>query len=100
MTSTLKENDKIFNTYKQYKELIHKDAKENGNFVYGTDQLAAQLTVAHILDHVVCLIKEDKLPTVNELKKAPQTLLETFSETNTSASSDTVEIDWGGLPNR
>ena len=60
MTSVLKTDDKIFTMYRQYKELIHKDAEENDNRVYGTDQLAAQLTVAHMLDHVVCLLKNEK----------------------------------------
>ena len=63
MTSMLKEDDKIFTMYKQYKELIHKDAEETEARVYGTDQLAAQLTIAHMLDHVVCLIKEEQPPT-------------------------------------
>ena len=58
MTSALKKDDKIFTMYKQYKELIHKDAEETEARVYGTDQLAAQLTVAHMLDHVVCLLKD------------------------------------------
>ena len=63
MTSVLRDDDKIFTMYRQYKELIHKDAEENDNRVYGTDQLAAQLTVAHMLDHVVCLLKnEDEEP--------------------------------------
>ncbi len=63
MTSVLKADDKIFTMYRQYKELIHKDVEENDNRVYGTDQLAAQLTVAHMLDHVVCLLKnEDEEP--------------------------------------
>ena len=84
MTSILKKDDKIFIMYRQYKALIHKDAEENGNHVYGTDQLAAQLTVAHMLDHVVCLIKENKPVTAKKMKKAPQTLLETFDG----------EIDW------
>ena len=69
MTSVLKEDDKIFTMYKQYKELIHKDVEKKDNRVYGTDQLAAQLTVAHMLDHVVCLniSKEDKLPTARKV---------------------------------
>ena len=54
----------------------------------------SSLLVAHMLDHVACLIKEDKPSTVKKLKKAPQTLLETFSGTTTSSSSDTTEIDW------
>ena len=63
MTTILKEDvfkdqlnftfdDKIYTMYRQYKALIHKDAHENDNHVYGTDQLAANLTVAHMLDHV------------------------------------------------
>ena len=80
MTSVLKEDDKIFTMYTQYKALIHKDAVKTDNRVYGTDQLAAWLTVGHMLDHVVCLIKEDKPPTVKKIKKAPKTLLETYSE--------------------
>ena len=69
MTSILKEDDKVFTMYKQYKELIHKDVEENDNRVYGTDQLAAQLTVAHMLDHVVCLFKEDIQPTARKVNK-------------------------------
>ena len=41
-------SDKILNTYRQYERLI------NGN-----SSVAAQLTVAHILDHVVCVTKEN-----------------------------------------
>ena len=95
MTSILKEDDKIFTMYKQYKELIHKDAEKSENFVYGVDQMASRLVVAHMLDRVICLIKEDKPSTVKKLKKAPQTLLETFSGTTTTSSSDTAEINWG-----
>ena len=63
MTSVLKEDDKIFSMFKQYKELIHKDAKESDNLVYGTDQMASRLVVAHMLDHVVCLMKEEDVST-------------------------------------
>ena len=69
MTSVLKEDDKIFTMYRQYKELIHKDLEKKDNRVYGTDQLAAQLTVAHMLDHVVCLFKKDKPPTARKVNK-------------------------------
>ena len=63
MTSVLNENDKIYTMYRQYKELIHKEAEENDNRVYGTDQMASRLVVAHMLDHVVCLLKnEDEEP--------------------------------------
>ena len=57
MTSILKDDDKIYTMYRQYKELIHKEAEENDNRVYGTDQMASRLVVAHMLDHVVCLLK-------------------------------------------
>ena len=77
MTSILKDDDKVFTMYKQYKELIHKDVEEKDKRVYGTDQLAVQLTVAHMLDHVICLLKEDKPPTA---KKVNNTWKETFDD--------------------
>ena len=90
MTSILQEDDKIFTMYSQYKDLLDKIHTLEKN---GKSQIAAHLTVAHMLDHVACLIKEDKPPTAKKIKKVPQTLLETFSKTNTSASSE-VDIDW------
>ena len=69
MSSILKEDDKIYTMYRQYKEFIHKEAEENNNRVYGTDQLAAQLTVAHMLDHMICLFKEDEPPTARKINK-------------------------------
>ena len=83
MTSILLEDDKIFNMYKQYRALLNNYAKQNKEPVHErtTKMLAGQLTVAHMLDHAVCSIKEDRFPTAKELKKAPRTLLETFSET-------------------
>ena len=79
MTSVLKADDKILNMYKQYRTLIHEDAEENGQVVYGVDQMASRLTVAHMLDHVVCLLKnEEETPIKGE--KAPKTLLETYQE--------------------
>ena len=77
MTSVLKEDDKIFTMYRQYEDLLDKINTLEKN---GKSQIAAHLTVAHMLDHVVCLIKEDKPPTVKKIKKAPKTLLETYSE--------------------
>jgi len=56
----VKEDDKIYTMYKQYKALIHKDAVEGSNTVYGTDQLAAWLTVGHTLDNMVSLLEETK----------------------------------------
>ena len=86
MTSVLKDDDKVFTMYKHYKELIHKDAEENDNHVYGTDQLAAQLTVAHMLDHVVCSLEGKKPVKVKKVNKAPKTLLETFTDSTSDDS--------------
>ena len=43
-------SDKILNTYRQYERLI------------SDKHIAAQLTVAHFIDHVVCIIKETTQP--------------------------------------
>jgi len=58
MTSTLLENDKIFTLYKQYKNLLIIDRRRLG--VENAEQIASNLTVAHMLDHVVCLLKNEK----------------------------------------
>ena len=59
MTSIIKEDDKILTMYRQYKTLINKETVWRS----GTEQIAAQLTIAHMLDHVVCLLKnEDEEP--------------------------------------
>ena len=101
MTSILKEDDKIFTMYKQYKELIHKDAEKNKDNVYGVDQMASRLVVAHMLDHVICLFKEDKSPTAKKINKLweeafddsdePKIMQNNFAVTSSSAN---VEIDW------
>jgi hypothetical protein len=106
MTSILKEDDKIFTVYRQYKEFIYKDAEENDANVYGTDQLAARLTVAHMLDHVVCLFTGDESSTVKmvnnmwekkfgdgvEGKEELEIMQNNFQVTS---SSTDIEIDWG-----
>ena len=73
MTSVLSEGDKIFGMYKQYKALLDNDTKQNKDELHlrTTKIVASQLTVAHMLDHVACLMEE---------KKAPKTRLETYSE--------------------
>ena len=58
MTSTLLENDKIFTLYKQYKNLLIIDRRRLG--LENAEQIASNLTVAHMLDHVVCLLKNEK----------------------------------------
>jgi len=71
MTSILREDDKIFTMYRQYQTLIVEDVEKESRFVYGVDQLAARLTVAHMLDHVVSLIKEDAPPTAKKINYGP-----------------------------
>ena len=82
MTSILKDDDKIYTMYRQYKELIHKEAEENDNRVYGTDQMASRLVVAHMLDHVVCLFKQEQPPTA---MKVNNTWKEKFGVQNNSS---------------
>jgi len=51
MTSIIDpETDKILNTYHQYERLTM------------DKNVAAQLTMAHFMDHVVCIIKETTQP--------------------------------------
>ena len=107
MTSVLTEDDKIFTMYRQYQDLIIKDVEKGNGFVYGVDQLAARLTVAHMLDHVVCLFKKDESPTV---RKVNNTWKEKFGDkvegkeeleimqnnaTLTSTSADSISWSWG-----
>ncbi len=60
MTSILQEDDKIFNMYKQYRALLNNYTKQNKEVVHErtTMTLAGQLTVAHMLDHVSCQMKD------------------------------------------
>jgi len=51
MTSIIDpQTDKVLNTYRQYERLTT------------STHIAAQLTVAHFIDHVVCIIKESTQP--------------------------------------
>lgn len=59
--------DKIFSTYKRYHKLISEDAEKTESFVYGIDQLAARLTVAHVIDDALDVLKKDKPPTANKI---------------------------------
>ena len=61
MTSILQDDDKILNMYKQYKELLGYKAE-------GINSIAAQLAVAHMIDHVVCLLKSGDEETVKVRK--------------------------------
>jgi len=57
MTSVIDpQTDKILNTYRQYERLT-------------TDKnVAAQLTVAHFIDHIACLIEETTQPPPKAVK--------------------------------
>jgi len=82
MTSVLSEDDKIFGMYKQYKALLNNDARRTKDEVHPrtTKVVASQLTIAHMLDHVVCLLKSKEPVKVKKVNKAPKTLLESYSE--------------------
>tara|TARA_B100000749_G_C18335299_1_gene426737 strand:+ start:34 stop:264 length:231 start_codon:yes stop_codon:yes gene_type:complete len=67
-----KKTDKIFNTYKQYRELIIEDAQKTDGFVYGIDQLAARLTVAYVMDEALSFLKSDKPPTAHKINKVSE----------------------------
>ena len=61
MSSVIDSNDKIWGIFLGYMSLIGTEAKESGIDVYGTEQLtniAKSLTVSHMLDHVVCQMKD------------------------------------------
>lgn len=49
-------SDKILNTYCQYERLV------------SDKHIAAQLTIAHFIDHVVCIIKEETQPPSKAVK--------------------------------
>jgi len=59
--------DKIFSIYKQYQDLIVEDANKGTGIVYGVDQLAARLTVAHAIDNALDTLQNDKPPTANKI---------------------------------
>ena len=61
MSSKIDKDDKSWNIFLGYLSLIGTEAKEAGIDVYGTEQLtniAESLTMSHMLDHVVCQIKD------------------------------------------
>ena len=61
MSATIDKDDKSWNLFLKYLSLIGTEAKEAGIDVYGTEQLsniAQSLTMSHMLDHVVCQMKD------------------------------------------
>ena len=84
----IEEDDKIYAMYNQYKTLIHKDAVKGSNTVYGTDQLAAWLTVGHMLDNMASLLEETKtFGTATVLDKA------FIGDTNVPVDDDTLKYN-------
>ena len=63
MSSIIDKNDKIFTMFKQYRKLLEDDPKTESH-VRTTQIAASQLTLAHMIDHVVCLLK-DEVESVN-----------------------------------
>jgi len=61
MSSTIESDDKIWNIFLGYANLISAEASRLNMDVYGTEQrtnIATSLTISHMLDHVVCQMKD------------------------------------------
>jgi len=66
MTKLIQSNDKIFQMFKQYRTLLERD-KTVGSHGRDTHLVASQLTLAHMVDHLVCILKDDEKPTVHRI---------------------------------
>ena len=63
MRDIIDQDDKVWKLFQAYTILIGEQTKEIGMDVYGTEQLAnlaKSLTIAHMLDHVVCQLKTNE----------------------------------------
>jgi len=61
MSSTIDESDKIWNIFLKYCQLIDVEATNASLDIYGTEQksnMALALTQVHVLDHIVCKLKD------------------------------------------
>ena len=61
MSSTIDKDDKIWQTFIGYANLIGAEASGLGMDIYGTEQrtnMATSLTLSHMLDHIVCQLKD------------------------------------------
>tara|TARA_R110000737_G_C14547097_1_gene480038 strand:+ start:200 stop:448 length:249 start_codon:yes stop_codon:yes gene_type:complete len=61
MSAVIDKNDKIWNIFVGYTQLIDAKATSAGIDIYGTEQkasLALGLTNAHMKDHIVCQMKK------------------------------------------
>jgi len=62
-------NDKVLHTYKQYFNILSLGSQEGSEMEKKT--LAASLTQAHFMDHIVCQLKESvqvEITNYNDLK--------------------------------
>ena len=61
MSSTIEPDDKIWGIFLGYMNLISTEANRLSMDIYGTEQrtnMATALTISHMLDHVVCQMKD------------------------------------------
>ena len=61
MDSIIDKNDKIWKMFLNYSALIGSQARDEGLDLYGADQktaLAKDLVVAHLLNDIVCALKD------------------------------------------
>ena len=70
MTRILQPEDKIFQMFKQYRALLEQD-KTIGSHVRITHLVASQLTLAHMVDHLVCLFEEEEPPKAIKMDAPP-----------------------------
>ena len=71
MTSIIQNDDKILQMFKQYRAVLEQD-KTLSSHVRTTYLTASQLTLAHMIDHLVCILKEEEKPTVTKLDGPPK----------------------------
>ena len=57
MSSIIDNDDKIFVMFQRYRTLLERDAT-TAQHIRTTQLVASQLTLAHMIDHVVCLLKD------------------------------------------
>ena len=68
MTKRLESDDKIFNMFKNYLELIAEDSFATSRNYREPEVIALALTLAHQIDHVVCEIKREAPPKAHKLE--------------------------------
>ena len=63
MSSVIDSEDKIWNIFLGYANLVSSEASKLGMDIYGTEQrtsMATALTISHMLDHVACQLKDSQ----------------------------------------